>query len=89
MRNLSEEKDALVSVSFINKIFLRGLTDDLQALEAKAIEVEIDCLDRLEKNEQALLSDVRLVLSSYTRWLDSAEKEEAALKASIDANQAS
>lgn len=89
LRNLSEEKDALVSVSFINKMFLRGLTDDLKALEAKAIEVEIDCLDRLEKNEQALLSDVRLVLSSYTRWLDSAEKEKAALKASIDANQAS
>ncbi|CCP64039.1 candidate inclusion membrane protein [Chlamydia trachomatis] len=53
------------------------------------MEFEIDCLDRLEKNEQALLSDVRLVLSSYTRWLDSAEKEKAALKASIDANQAS
>ncbi|CCP64040.1 candidate inclusion membrane protein [Chlamydia trachomatis] len=34
LRNLSEEKDALASVSFINKMFLRGLTDDLQALEA-------------------------------------------------------
>lgn len=84
LRSLSEEKDALTSVVLINKHFLQELVKEVQALECKAVELEADCLAKLEKNEKELLEDVRLVLSSYTRRLKDAEQEKAALKASLN-----
>ena len=84
LRSLSEEKDAVTSVVLINKHFLQELVKEVQALECKAVELEADCLAKLEKNEKELLEDVRLVLSSYTRRLKDAEQEKAALKASLN-----
>ncbi|WP_080128957.1 IncA family protein [Chlamydia suis] len=89
LRSLSEEKDALTSVVLINKHFLQELVKEVQALECKAVELEADCLAKLEKNEKELLEDVRLVLSSYTRRLKDAEQEKAALKASLNRSNAS
>lgn len=89
LRSLSEEKDALTSVVLINKHFLQELVKEVQALESKAVELEADCLAKLEKNEKELLEDVRLVLSSYTRMLKDAEQEKAALKASLNRSNAS
>lgn len=89
LRSLSEEKDALTSVVLINKYFLQELVKEVQALECKAVELEADCLAKLEKNEKELLEDVRLVLSSYTRRLKDAEQEKAALKASLNRSNAS
>lgn len=89
LRSLSEEKDALTSVVLINKHFLRELVKEVQALECKAVEMEADCLAKLEKNEKELLEDVRLVLSSYTRRLKDAEQEKAALKSSLNRSNAS
>lgn len=84
LRSLSEEKDALTSVVLINKHFLQELVKEVQALECKAVEIEAECLAKLEQNEKELLEDVRLVLSSYTRRLKDAEQEKAALKASLN-----
>ena len=89
LRSLSEEKDALTSVVLINKHFLQELVKEVQALEFKAVELEADCLAKLEKNEKELLEDVRLVLSSYTRRLKDAEQEKAALKSSLNSSNAS
>ena len=89
LRSLSEEKDALTSVVLINKHFLQELVKEVQALECKAVEMEADCLAKLEKNEKELLEDVRLVLSSYTRRLKDAEQEKAALKSSLNRSNAS
>lgn len=89
LRSLSEEKDALTSVVLINKHFLQELVKEVQALECKAVELEADCLAKLEKNEKELLEDVRLVLSSYTRRLKDAEQEKAALKSSLNRSNAS
>ncbi len=89
LRSLSEEKDALTSVVLINKHFLQELVKEVQALECKAIDMEADCLAKLEKNEKELLEDVRLVLSSYTRRLKDAEQEKAALKLSLNRSNAS
>lgn len=89
LRSLSEEKDALTSVVLINKRFLQELVKEVQALECKAVEMEADCLAKLEKNEKELLEDVRLVLSSYTRRLKDAEQEKAALKSSLNRSNAS
>lgn len=89
LRSLSEEKDALTSVVLINKHFLQELVKEVQALECKAVEMEADCLAKLEKNEKELLEDVRLVLSSYTRRLKEAEQEKAALKSSLNRSNAS
>lgn len=83
LRSLSEEKDALTSVVLINKHFLQELVKEVQALESKAIDMEADCLAQLEKNEKELLADVRLVLSSYARRLEEAEKGKAVLKSSL------
>lgn len=89
LRSLSEEKDALTSVVLINKHFLQELVKEVQALECKAVEMEADCLAKLEKNEKELLEDVRLVLSSYTRRLKDAEQEKADLKSSLNRSNAS
>ncbi|WP_082192316.1 IncA family protein [Chlamydia suis] len=89
LRSLSEEKDALTSVVLINKHFLQELVKEVQALECKAVEIEADCLAKLEKNEKELLEDVRLVLSSYTRRLEAAERGKAVLKASLNRSNAS
>ncbi|WP_080125131.1 IncA family protein [Chlamydia suis] len=89
LRSLSEDKDALTSVVLINKHFLHELVKEVQALESKAIKIEEDCLAKLEKNEKELLSDVRLVLSSYTRRLEDAEQGKAALESSLNRSNTS
>ncbi|MBQ8499052.1 IncA protein [Chlamydia sp.] len=83
LRNLREDKEALVSLLMINQQFLRKLAYDVQTLEAKVAVAEAASSEAMN-NEKSLLSDMRLVLSSYTRWLRTIEEEKLALRAVLD-----
>lgn len=83
LSGLIEARDALTSIVSINKALLQKLAKEIQILENKVIEAELDLLAKLDENEKRLLEDVRLVLSSYTRWLKASEQEKIVLKSSI------